>query len=50
MVTADGETGRGQDKQTVFYVASIWKKRNELPNVEAPRLGLRTALSLERYA
>ena len=31
MVAADGETGRGEDKQT--FLCSAWKKRNERPNV-----------------
>ena len=32
MVAADGETGRGSDKQTVFYVM-YGKRRKERPNV-----------------
>ena len=32
MVIADGDTGRGWDKQTVF-MCNTWKKRNERPNV-----------------
>ena len=47
MVAADGETGRGLDKQTV-YLCSIWKKRNKRPMLEVSsnNLGVGTVLSL----
>ena len=48
MVTADGETGRDEDKQTVL--CSIWKKRNERPMLEVSLSGVGTVLRLERDA
>ena len=50
VVIDDGETGRGQDKQT-DSMYSIWEKRNEPPNVEGMSLlGAATVLRLERDA
>ena len=49
MLATDGETGRGQNKQTVF-VYYVHKKRNERPMLEVSLLGVGTVLRLERDA